>query len=60
MELHHDIHDWLGGYPYQSVSAADVRHMLSELGFEEVKSFVKPEGLGLFGSGCDEYVFRRV
>ncbi|MGI9383010.1 MAG: methyltransferase domain-containing protein [Methyloligellaceae bacterium] len=59
MEFRHDVNDWLGGYPYEAVSARDVRRIMSQLGFEEVKAIVKPGGFGLFGSGCDEYVFRR-
>jgi SAM-dependent methyltransferase len=60
MDLDHDVHDWLGGYPYESIRPADVASELNQLGFEHVRSRVKPYPTGLFGSGCDEYVYRRV
>ncbi|MEX1060422.1 MAG: class I SAM-dependent methyltransferase [Methyloceanibacter sp.] len=60
MSLNHDIHDWLGGYPYQSISSEEVGQLLTSLGFEHVRSFTRKTALGLLGSGCDEYVFRRV
>ena len=59
MDLAHDVHDWLGGYPYESIGPADVAKELTQLGFEHVRSKVR-YSLGLFGSGCDEYVYRRV
>jgi 2-polyprenyl-6-hydroxyphenyl methylase/3-demethylubiquinone-9 3-methyltransferase len=60
MDLDHDIHDWLGGYPYESIRPTDVAKELTKLGFEHQRSKVRPYSLGLFGSGCDEYVYRRV
>lgn len=60
MDFGHDVHDWLGGYPYESIRPASVAEKLSRLGFEAVRSKVRPYSLGLFGSGCDEYVYRRV
>ena len=59
MDFAHDIHDWLGGYPYESIAAPEVEALLRSLGFEHVKSFTSPITIGLFGSGCDEYVYRR-
>jgi len=59
MDYIHDVHDWLGGYPYESIRPADVAHELTRLGFAPVRSKVKPYSTGLFGSGCDEYVYRR-
>jgi SAM-dependent methyltransferase len=55
-----DVHDWLGGYPYESVAPDEIRRFMQRLGFAERRSFILP-GLrhGLFGSGCDEYVFTR-
>ncbi len=32
MNPDHDIHDWLGGFPYESASLADVKAMLPEFG----------------------------
>ncbi len=59
MSFEHDVHDWLGGYPYESITAVDVAACMDRLGLEPVRSFVTRAGLGLFGSGCDEYVYRR-
>ena len=56
MNWHSDVHDWLGGYPYESARAADVKARLDKLGFDLVRSVERPGGFGLFGSGCDEYV----
>ncbi|HEY3777188.1 MAG TPA: methyltransferase domain-containing protein [Rhizomicrobium sp.] len=60
MSFHTDVHDWLGGYPYESVAPEKLRDFMCALGFEEQRSFIQP-GLrhGLFGYGCDEYVFVR-
>jgi 2-polyprenyl-6-hydroxyphenyl methylase/3-demethylubiquinone-9 3-methyltransferase len=59
MDFAHDVHDWLGGYPYESISAEEVATVMRGLGFEHVRSFTSPLTIGLFGSGCDEYVYRR-
>lgn len=64
MDFYHDVHDWLGGYPYESVSSTEVRNMMGGLGLVHVRSFVARGRFwgrytGVFGSGCDEYVYRR-
>jgi SAM-dependent methyltransferase len=59
MDFYHDVHDWMGGYPYESISADEVEALLRSLAFEPVRSFTRPLSLGLFGSGCDEYAYRR-
>ena len=59
MDFQHDVHDWMGGYPYESIGAAEVEALMRELGFEHVRSFTRPLSLGLLGSGCDEFVYRR-
>lgn len=60
MSWHTDVDDWLGGYPYESVTPEEVRRFLMARGFAEVRSFTKPARLyGLLGSHCDEYVFRK-
>ena len=61
MDLGHDLHDWLGGYPYESTDKAEVAEFLRARGFELV--FEKPVKIhlgGVFGSGCSEYVYRWV
>lgn len=62
MDFRHDVHDWLGGYPYETIAAAEVEELMAARGFEKVREFAvsrTARPLGLFGSGCDEYVYRR-
>jgi SAM-dependent methyltransferase len=60
MSFHHDIHDWLGGYPYESASPEEMVGFLSRRGFDIERSFERPAAVkGIFGSHCDEYVARR-
>jgi 2-polyprenyl-6-hydroxyphenyl methylase/3-demethylubiquinone-9 3-methyltransferase len=59
MEFMHNVHDWMGGYPYESISSAEVEALMQRLGHEQVRSFTTRPGIGFFGSGCDEYVYRR-
>ena len=57
MSWHHDVHDWLGGYPYESVGPREVRDHLERLGLAVTAVFEKPAAVfGLFGSHCDEFV----
>jgi SAM-dependent methyltransferase len=58
MDFYHDVHDWMGGWPYESISPQQVERLMSELGMRRVRAFTL-EGMrmGLFGSGCDEYVY---
>jgi len=57
MDWRHDVHDWLGGYPYQSATPQEVGAFLDRLGFTLVRSFEKPAAVkGLFGTHCDEFV----
>jgi 2-polyprenyl-6-hydroxyphenyl methylase/3-demethylubiquinone-9 3-methyltransferase len=59
MDFDHDVHDWLGGYPYETASAPDVAARMEQLGFSPERAFVQPKPIGVMGSGCDEYVYRR-
>jgi 2-polyprenyl-6-hydroxyphenyl methylase/3-demethylubiquinone-9 3-methyltransferase len=60
MDFHHDVHDWLGGWPYESISPAQTERFMTSLGFQRVRVFTAAGvRLGLFGSGCDEYVYTR-
>lgn len=59
MDWFTDVRDWLGGYPYESISETEMLALGAELGFDPVRRFCQPPGRGLLGSGCDEYVFRR-
>jgi len=60
MDFYHDVHDWLGGWPYESISPAQTERFMSQLGLCRVRAFTRRGiQLGLFGSGCDEYVYTR-
>lgn len=59
MDYRHDLHDWLGGYPYESISAERVDSIMQGMSFDCERRFTKPFSTGLFGSGCNEYVYRR-
>lgn len=59
MNWHRDVHDWLGGYPYESAGPAVVKAHLGQFGFHVIRSIEHTAGLGLFGTGCDEYVCQR-
>jgi SAM-dependent methyltransferase len=63
MELNHDIHDWLGGYPYESILPDDVDAFMTGLGFRHELSLLmvphRKRHHGLIASGNDEYLYRR-
>ena len=69
MDFIHDLHDWMGGYPYESILPADVDALMRPLGFARVHGMdtPRPAGMrkrlsrtaGIWGSGCDEYLYRR-
>jgi len=59
MNFTHNVHDWMGGYPYESVSAREVDALMRRLGFARVHVTSTPLTIGFFGSGCDEYLYRR-
>jgi len=60
MDYRHDVHDWLGGYPYESIDSEEVALIMRNLGLSHVRSEVQPYSTGLFGSGCDEYVYAKL
>lgn len=64
MDFYHDVHDWLGGYPYESILPQEVDLLMKKLGFSKERIFARQgrvfgRSTGLFGSGCDEYVYRK-
>jgi SAM-dependent methyltransferase len=59
MNFLHDVHDWLGGFPYETASAEELRDRICALGFTEERSFPIAPTMGVFSSGCHEFVFRR-
>lgn len=61
MDFETDIHDWLGGYPYESTTPDETIAMLASFGFRTIRTFDNCAGtIGLFGTGCDEIVAQRV
>ena len=61
MDFHHDVHDWLGGWPYESISPTQTDRLMQQLGLRQIRVFLVPgKQLGLLGSGNDEYVYGRV
>jgi 2-polyprenyl-6-hydroxyphenyl methylase/3-demethylubiquinone-9 3-methyltransferase len=60
MNFSHDVHDWLGGYPYESISSDELDALMRRLGFACVHRGETPVKIGLFGSGCTEYLYRRL
>jgi ribosomal protein L11 methylase PrmA len=60
MDWYHDVEDWLGGYPYESVSNADMARLAAENGFEVRATHERPvPACGLFGSLIVEYTLAR-
>jgi 2-polyprenyl-3-methyl-5-hydroxy-6-metoxy-1,4-benzoquinol methylase len=57
MDFYHDVHDWLGGYPYETALASEVEAELTALGFKQERVFVEPTR-GILSAVCDEYVYR--
>jgi len=58
MSFEYDVHDWLGGYPYESITPDELASKMQSLHFSLVRSEVHKGGVGFFGSGCDEFVYR--
>jgi SAM-dependent methyltransferase len=59
MDFETDVHDWMGGYPYESIRPAEVDALMKRLDFSRVRSNTQPYTTSFFGSGCDEFVYRR-
>jgi 2-polyprenyl-3-methyl-5-hydroxy-6-metoxy-1,4-benzoquinol methylase len=61
MNYYNDVHDWLGGYPYESISPEECTQFFTEINFKLVCAKIQPmsRSKGLFGSGCDEFVFAK-
>jgi 2-polyprenyl-3-methyl-5-hydroxy-6-metoxy-1,4-benzoquinol methylase len=65
MDFYHDVHDWMGGYPYESISNREVDDLMTSTGFQAQRLFLSStrkilgRNVGFFGSGCDEYVYIR-
>ena len=60
MSWSHDVHDWLGGYPYEPLDSHEVVDRLAAIGFVPDLVIERPlRSFGLFGTPCNEYRFRR-
>ncbi len=59
MDYYHDLHDWMGGYPYQSAQPSEVQRFLHALGFTQTIFIPSGVRIGIFGSGCSQYTFVR-
>lgn len=60
MDWSHDVNDWLGGLPYESISAEELSGLAARLGFRVVRAYpTRIRAFGAFGTGCDEYVLAR-
>lgn len=59
MHFSHNIHDWLGGFPYETAEANELIGRVGANGFTLQRSFLIPRTRGLLGPGCNEFVFRR-
>lgn len=60
MSFVHDIDDWLGGFPYESVEAPELEAFLQQRSFSLERSFNTKAGIGLMGTGCGEWAFREM
>jgi predicted RNA methylase len=59
MSWSHDVHDWLGGYPYESTYPEAVIDFLNRNGLTAKLIGVDAAPIGLMGTGCREYVAAR-
>ena len=55
-----DVHDWMGGFPYESISQQQMNATMMRHGFRLEKFKSCGARLGLLGTGCDEYVYARL
>jgi 2-polyprenyl-6-hydroxyphenyl methylase/3-demethylubiquinone-9 3-methyltransferase len=55
MDFYYDVIDWVGGYPYEYASVAELRALVEPLGFECLRW--RPAEVP---TGCNEFVFRKL
>jgi 2-polyprenyl-6-hydroxyphenyl methylase/3-demethylubiquinone-9 3-methyltransferase len=60
MSFFHDVDDWLGGYPYESVKPDFLVSYIESKGFKMTLANCKTPKIGVFGSGCGEWVFEKI
>ena len=54
MSYYTDIVDWVGGYPYEYATPAEVTQFFEQRGFK-LKKLIRTKGF----TGCNEFVFER-
>jgi len=60
MDYYRDVDDWLGGYPYESITPEECRTYVRSLGFDLVREKAMRQGIAwAMSSGCDEWLYRR-
>ena len=59
MEFMTNVRDWVGGYPYESISESETLAIAAGLGLEPLRRFCQLPSFGFLGSHCDEYIFRK-
>src|SRR5262249_13153498 len=47
MDFMHDVHDWMGGYPYESILAPEVDALMQPLGFARIRATGTPLTTGI-------------
>jgi 2-polyprenyl-6-hydroxyphenyl methylase/3-demethylubiquinone-9 3-methyltransferase len=60
MSWMHDARDWLGGYPYESASSEEIIAYVGRRGFALERAINTDPGIGVFGSHCGEWAFRKL
>lgn len=57
-----DVKDWLGGYPYESATPQEIVDFIHKSNFllEKAISLIPPGDEGRKGTGCAQYVFRKL
>lgn len=53
MDFYYNVVDWVGGYPYEYATVAEMISRLAALGFESVRAVTAE-----VPTGCNEFVFR--
>jgi SAM-dependent methyltransferase len=60
MDWNIDVHDWMGGYPYEAASSGELADFIDNLGFRKIREKTHtPKLWGFFGTHCDEFVFEK-
>ncbi len=57
MSFLHDVHDWLGGYPYESINEKELTNLLEDKGFEIIRLIPYEGNIGFLGTGCFEVTY---